>query len=69
MKRLAIVFIVAFVGCENTEKQKKEQNSNMQLDTYTCVVMIDSCEYIYYPAGNAGWCTHKGNCNNPIHSK
>ena len=33
------------------------------------VVMIDSCEYLYGPWGNASVLTHKGNCNNPIHSK
>jgi hypothetical protein len=26
------------------------------------VYEIDSCEYIYFPNGNASWGAHKGNC-------
>lgn len=33
------------------------------------VVIIDSCEYIYGPWGNATVLTHKGNCKNPKHQK
>lgn len=33
------------------------------------VVMIDDCEYLYGPWGNASVLTHKGNCNNPVHKK
>lgn len=31
------------------------------------VVMIDSCEYLYGPWGNASVLTHKGNCKNKEH--
>ena len=31
------------------------------------VVVIDSCEYLYGPWGNASILTHKGNCKNIIH--
>jgi hypothetical protein len=31
------------------------------------IVVIDSCEYLYGPWGNATILTHKGNCKNPIH--
>jgi hypothetical protein len=33
------------------------------------VVVIDSCEYLYGPWGNATVLTHKGNCQNPIHTQ
>lgn len=26
------------------------------------IIVIDSCEYIYIPNGNASWGAHKGNC-------
>jgi DNA/RNA endonuclease YhcR with UshA esterase domain len=31
------------------------------------IVVVDSCEYLYGPWGNATVLTHKGNCKNPIH--
>lgn len=31
------------------------------------IVLIDSCEYIYGPWGNATVLTHKGNCINKVH--
>ena len=31
------------------------------------VVVIDGCEYLYGPWGNATVLTHKGNCKNIIH--
>ena len=33
------------------------------------VVIVDSCEYLYGPWGNATVLAHKGNRNKPIHTK
>ncbi len=30
-------------------------------------IVIEGCEYLYFPAGNGSVMSHKGNCNNPIH--
>lgn len=33
------------------------------------IIEIDGCQYFYGDWGNATVLTHKGNCNNPIHTK
>lgn len=32
------------------------------------IIEIDGCQYFYGDWGNATVLTHKGNCNNPIHT-
>ena len=71
MKQLLIAFVCfAFVGCGHEVNVKKD-NSEYYLwkGDPLQVVVIDSCQYLYQAAGNASMLTHKGNCNNPIHSK
>jgi hypothetical protein len=53
-----------------------ERNVNIQKTEYVIwdehklyIVVVDSCEYLYGPWGNASVLTHKGNCKNPIHQK
>jgi hypothetical protein len=67
-KLMIIVLIMGMVSC--TEKNVPSHktgyvvsNTLPQLE----VVVIDSCEYLYGPWGNATVLTHKGNCSNPIH--
>ncbi len=65
MKKLLVISLLAIVGCT-------EQQSNMerQKTTYILrsseppveIVVVDSCEYLYGPWGNATVLTHKGNC-------
>ncbi len=54
-------------GCTNELKRRAERD--VQQNGVT-VIIIDRCEYIVCPvyAGNVVY-SHKGNCNNPIHSK
>lgn len=62
---LLTLFWLGFTSCE-------EQNVPVQKTKYVVVeghnhveiVIIDSCEYLYGPWGNATVLTHKGNCKN-----
>jgi len=68
-----IVFLAmlsGLVSCSERNVDKKTTNyvvsqGNNPLE----IVIIDSCEYLYGPWGNATVLTHKGNCKNPIHQK
>jgi hypothetical protein len=72
MKKALILLAVVLAGCENPEA-KPTQKTNELYDINekhsVVVIIIDGCQYLYYPSGYATWCTHKGNCNNPIHLK
>ncbi len=52
----------------STRKVEKQKTS-YKLDGGQSIeiLIIESCEYIYGPWGNATVLTHKGNCKNPIH--
>ncbi len=76
MKKIILIIIVAFYGCDfETEEVKRniERNKNAEsvFSTFTPlykIVVIDSCEYLvtqYYNAEAS--LTHKGNCNNEFH--
>ena len=68
MKKVLILSLLTVVGCT-------EQNLDMKSTNYVLkegknpleIVIIDSCEYLYAPWGNASVLTHKGNCKNPSH--
>jgi hypothetical protein len=69
MKRiLVITLVLGLFSCEEQNVDKKTTNyvvspGNNPLE----IVVIDECEYLYGPWGNATVLTHKGNCKNPIH--
>lgn len=44
-------------------------NSSKYYDQNYNVYTLEGCEYIVVGYGNTRWGSHKGNCNNPIHSK
>ena len=44
-------------------------NSSKYYDQNYNVYTLEDCEYIVVGYGNTRWGSHKGNCNNPIHSK
>lgn len=64
---IAIAIAIGMMGC--TESNVSIQKTEYMINTYGKVeiVVIDSCEYLYGPWGNASVLTHKGNCKNPIH--
>jgi len=73
MKKLLFIFLSALVLVSCTESNLKStptsviyarNGTGLTIEEYT----IDGCQYIGYLHGsNCDWCTHKGNCNNPIH--
>ena len=64
---MIIALTIGMVGC--TERNAPSQKTKYMINTYNTVeiVVVDSCEYLYGPWGNATVLTHKGNCSNPIH--
>jgi hypothetical protein len=67
---LATLLIGIISGCEESNVKKIEkQKTSYKLDGGRSIeiLIIESCEYIYGPWGNATVLTHKGNCKNPIH--
>jgi hypothetical protein len=74
-----LVLTLSLVGCTNTHPHPhpnvETKPTEHRLEGYLGAtnplveVKIDGCEYLYGPWGNATVLTHKGNCNNPIHSK
>jgi hypothetical protein len=66
-KLMLIILIIGMVSCN--ERNVPSQKTEYMINTYGKVeiVVIDSCEYLYGPWGNATVLTHKGNCSNPIH--
>jgi len=67
---LATLLIGMMSGCGQSNVQKVEkQKTSYKLDGGQSIeiLIIESCEYIYGPWGNATVLTHKGNCKNPIH--
>lgn len=70
-----IVFLAmlsGLVSCDSPEPNVPKTKTTYQIESDLAiveVVIIDSCEYIYGPWGNATVLTHKGNCKNPKHYK
>ena len=70
-----IVFLAmlsGLVSCKSPEPNVPKTKTTYQIEPDLAIVeivIIDSCEYIYGPWGNATVLTHKGNCKNPKHQK
>ena len=66
-KLMLIALAIGMMGCD--ERNVPSQKTEYMINTYGKVeiVVIDSCEYLYGPWGNATVLTHKGNCSNHIH--
>lgn len=68
MKYLLFLSLLASCGQSNvnrTHTNYRVNSDNAPLELIT----IDGCQYLYGAWGNATVLTHKGNCNNPIHSE
>ena len=65
MKYLLISLLVLF-GC-STKESVTPKNNDSEAGCVT-VVTIDGCQYLQYCQYMSKGITHKGNCNNPIHS-
>lgn len=68
---LTITMLSGLISCtteSNVEKKRKTyQIDNEQFSIQ--IIVVDSCEYLYGPWGNATVLTHKGNCRNLIHNR
>ena len=61
-----MVIVLLPIGCADKSKPY------VHIQTYNCdynyeTVVIEGCQYIYIPNGQAAVMSHKGNCNNPVH--
>lgn len=72
MKNLILFILISFliISCQNgkttiNKEETKEKYQGMTITEY----VYDGCEYVKFPAYNATWGSHKGNCKNPIHLK
>ena len=69
---LIIIFSLAMmsglISCKEPNVEKTRTTYQIDNEMHPLeIVVIDSCEYLYGPWGNATVLTHKGNCKNPIH--
>ena len=75
MKKLIIAFVCfAFVGCRGKdiagEMMQENQKNKILVHGYSITIIeYDGCQYLVLGIGYSQMITHKGNCNNPIHSK
>ncbi len=72
MKKLIPLAIVLITSCVSKEKYDSYRREEFSQSYH--VVIIDSCEYIFVPYGDASWGSHKGNCKycklrNDLHRK
>ena len=65
-KVLLILAVLALYSCEEESKVNvdKEKTTYIIKENHTPaeIVIIDSCEYLYFSEGHAKVLTHKGNC-------
>lgn len=62
---LAIAIALILIGCEARNVDTKQTHYVVESGYRPLkVVVIDGCEYLYGPWGNATVLTHKGNCPN-----
>lgn len=64
-KLLSILAVLALYSCTEANVVK-EKTGYVVIDEHAPleIVIVDSCEYLYGPWGNATVLTHKGNCKN-----
>lgn len=64
-KLMLVAVFFSLTSCVDNTDKKEATTKETQLLFYgqnVEVTIIDSCEYVYFPNGNASWGTHKGNC-------
>lgn len=60
-KLIPMLLALILAGCET--KNVSVQPTDVTINGVTInLIVIDSCEYIGYIAGNASYLSHKGNC-------
>ena len=66
MKNLLKYGFIALVICFSSCVKGGETKTSEKKDFNT--IIIEGCEYIYFPYYSEKSMVHKGNCNNPIHN-
>lgn len=61
---LLLLFLFFLSSCSIPESEQKKIRYQVGEGSHVEVVLIDGCEYLYGPWGNATVLTHKGNCKN-----
>lgn len=59
-----VLLAIIFIGCDTQQKSevvKKELKQSFYNNNIK-IIVVDSCEYLYFPNGNASFGSHKGNC-------
>lgn len=69
MKKLIklTAIILTLTGCNSGNVETHQTEYKLNDMNPLKLVVIDSCEYLYGPWGNATVLTHKGNCKNKQH--
>lgn len=64
MKKILFIGMITMIGCTDESNVEKKKTTYIVRDNCLPVeiVIVDSCEYLYGPWGNATVLTHKGNC-------
>jgi hypothetical protein len=61
---ISILIILVLTGCGTPNVETKSTEYRLNKLGPLELVVIDGCEYLYGPWGNAMVLTHKGNCIN-----
>lgn len=61
---IVLIFWVTIFSCAQPEEKIDRPIFDIGYGHHVNVVVVDSCEYLYGPWGNATVLTHKGNCKN-----
>lgn len=74
MKTITLTVVaLALTSCEGNNNSLKSKDTDATYGLYETnieQITFEGCQYIGKFGGyNTDWGTHKGNCNNPIHSK
>lgn len=64
---LILLFIFFLFGCESDKKAKERDAPQVIKNAHE--IIYDGCEYVWFNSGGWSWGGHKGNCENPIHTR
>ena len=68
-KLLFIALAIGMMACNEANVVIKKSDYTIRYGSEPLYeVNIDGCQYLWGDWGNATVLTHKGNCNNPIHT-
>lgn len=63
-----IVCLMGLVGCDRSGVPVRQNPSDELPGLCNKIIVFEGCEYLYGEIDRSAYLTHKGNCNNKIHS-